>query len=161
MPGRGPAPKAQRVRPNDQARRDAETTVRVDDGVVRGPALPTRMPAVAIGENEDVEFVSEWPEQTRSWWETWRRSPQAQGWGATDWDFLLDSALLHARLWLGDAKVAAELRLRVAKFGATPEDRMRLREVIAVSAGDSPAPAPSPSAPARRDRILKAVGDGA
>lgn len=159
MPGRGPAPKHQRVRPNDQARRDAETTVRVDDGLVRGPDLPP-MPMLVIGFGEDATPMFEWPSQTVAWWETWRRSPLTQGWGATDWDFLLDTALLHARLWLGDSRVAAELRLRVAKFGATPEDRMRLREVVAVSTSDSPAPAPAPAAPARRDRILKAVGDG-
>lgn len=64
---------------------------------------------------------------TLAWWETWRRSPQAATFTATDWDFLVDTALLHARFWAGDEKVAAELRLRVAKFGATPEDRARLR----------------------------------
>lgn len=29
--------------------------------------------------------------------------------------------------WAGDTKLAGELRLRVAKFGATPEDRARLK----------------------------------
>lgn len=160
MPGRGPAPKPTRSRPNDQARRDAETTTRTDDGEVRGFDLPSRMPGIVFGEGEDRYVESEWPARTVAWWETWRRSPLTQGWGSTDWDFLLDTALLHARLWLGEAKVAAELRLRVAKFGATPEDRMRLREQIA-----TPAPPTTPAPPVRQDsrraRLLKVVGDGA
>ena len=36
--------------------------------------------------------------------------------------------MLHANLWgNGDTSVLPELRIRVAKFGATPEDRARLR----------------------------------
>jgi hypothetical protein len=57
----------------------------------------------------------------------WKASPQAEHFSSTDWDFLLDTAILHARLWNGEATAAPELRLRVAKFGATPEDRARLR----------------------------------
>jgi hypothetical protein len=64
----------------------------------------------------------------------------------TDWDFLLDTALLHARYWEGDEKVAAELRLRVAKFGATPEDRARLR----MSVGEPDAKGGSAKKVARR-----------
>lgn len=62
----------------------------------------------------------------------------------TDWDFLLDTALLHAELWSGNRSVAAELRLRVAKFGATPEDRARLR--IQVGDGEKPPTAKKPAA---------------
>lgn len=107
-----------------------------------------------------------WPAQTRRWWESWRRSPQAVTFTATDWDFLLDSAVLHAALWRGDVKAAAELRLRVALFGATPADRARLRlSVKAPAAGAVPearaAAAAASSASKRRSRILKAVTDGA
>jgi hypothetical protein len=109
--GRGPAPKD----PSTRRRRNADpvpTTVVVADGQLRGPDLPDGY---------------DWPAQTRRWWETWRSSPQSQALTETDWDFLLDTALLHAELWAGNGSVAAELRLRVAKFGATPEDRARLR----------------------------------
>lgn len=111
MAGRGPAPKRERSRPNDTARRDAEFAHVVDDGVVRGPDLPDGV----------------WHERTAAWWDTWRRSPLAQTFTSTDWDFLLDTALLHNELWSGNHGVAAELRLRVAKFGASPEDRLRLK----------------------------------
>jgi hypothetical protein len=110
--GRGPAPKAQHSRPRDTARRTAPNAILTGEPT-RGPDLPDSMT---------------WPEQTRHWWETWRTSPQSQVMLATDWDFLLDTAILHARFWTGESTtVAAELRLRVAKFGATPEDRARLR----------------------------------
>jgi hypothetical protein len=69
----------------------------------------------------------DWPARTIDWWEMWKASPQAEHFSSTDWDFLLDTAILHARLWNGETTAAPELRLRVAKFGATPEDRARLR----------------------------------
>ena len=132
MAGRGPAPKdrSRRIRPGKD---HVPQSVVSPDDEVRGPELP---------EGED------WPAQTRRWWETWRRSPQAQTFTDTDWDFLLDTAVLHAQLWNGHMTAAAELRLRVAKFGATPEDRARLRLQIkapgeldvTTNAADKPAP---------------------
>ncbi len=84
-----------------------------------------------------------WHPRTVMWWETWRRSPQAQTFTATDWDFLVDTALMHHVMWTkGRWEFASELRLRAAKFGATPEDRMRLRmEVLPPpdAQGDRPA----------------------
>jgi hypothetical protein len=68
-----------------------------------------------------------WPARTKAWWQMWRDSPLSAEFTETDWSELLDTALLHARFWQGELKLASELRLRVAKFGATPEDRARLR----------------------------------
>ena len=142
MAGRGPAPKPVRTRANDTARREAEMTAVVEDGQVRGPDLPDGLA---------------WHERTRAWWETWRRSPQAQTFTATDWDFLLDTAMLHSELWSGNAAVAAELRLRAAKFGATPEDRMRLKLQIDTDAEAAPKRRAANSS--RRARLLSVVGD--
>ena len=111
MPGRGPAPKAERSRPNDTARRKAEFTKVADDGQVRGPELP--------------EYV--WHERTVAWYETWRRSPMAVTFIDADWDFLIDTAMLHTEMWNGSPGLAAEIRLRVGKLAGTPEDRLRLR----------------------------------
>lgn len=62
----------------------------------------------------------------------WRRSAQAETFTETDWSFLLDTALMHHAMWSkGQWTLAAEVRLRVAKYGATPEDRARLRMVFA------------------------------
>ena len=108
--GRPPKPTAERRRRNT----DAIPGTRVaDDGLIRGPELPDGV---------------DWHPQTVAWWQTWRRSPLAQAWFATDWDFLLDTAMLHSRMWsTGSLGLAAEVRLRVAKLGATTEDRARLR----------------------------------
>ena len=139
MAGRGPAPKGTLSRERDQARRDALTLTVSVDGTVRGPDLPD---------------VADWPSQTLAWWETWRRSPQSSTFTDTDWDFLIDTALLHADYWTGNLAVAGELRLRAAKFGATPEDRQRLRLEVT---GPDDKPAARPRSAARRASLLKAV----
>jgi len=142
MAGRGPAPKAELTRPNDQARRDAKSTALHVDGVVRGPDLPD----------------GDWHPMTVAWWETWRRSAQAQLLIATDWDDLLVTALLHSALWSGDLSRAAEVRLRTARHGATVDDRRRL--LWDVDAAETAAVVKAPVRPAaRRRRLLKAVGD--
>ncbi|MFI8853673.1 hypothetical protein ACIGW3_26255 [Streptomyces sp. NPDC053499] len=128
MAGNGPPPKA-----NDRrVRRNKDT---VPQTVLRWErAEPPELPDFRIERDGDlVEF--EWPERTREWWRMWIDSPQAEHFGSSDWQFLLDTALIHARLWRGDASAAAELRLRVAAFGATPADRARLRMVFADADG--------------------------
>ena len=120
MPGHGPAPKD----PEKRRRRNAPTiptTILATDEELRGPDLPEGV----LPDGED------WHQRTLTWWTTWRESPQAQAFTATDWDFLIDTALMHHTMWLkGRWEFASELRLRAAKFGATPEDRARLRMQI-------------------------------
>ncbi|MFN2344761.1 MAG: hypothetical protein ABR616_03485 [Dermatophilaceae bacterium] len=66
---------------------------------------------------------------------------------------------MHAEFWMGNRALAPELRIRVAKFGATPEDRARLK----MSVGE-PKRAAARLKPKgtedRRARLLRAVGDG-
>jgi hypothetical protein len=112
---RGPIPKGHRSRERDQRRLDAQTIVLRPDGRQRGPELPDS---------------HDWPEQTRHWWNTWRMSAQAQLFEATDWDFLLCAALLHADFMRGNTRLAGELRLWESKLGATPADLTRLRITI-------------------------------
>lgn len=144
MAGRGPAPKpaAQRRRRNADPVPEIQV---VPDQVRRGPELP-------------AELV-EWPKATLDWWDTWRVSAQAQTFTDTDWDFLLDTALLHAELWTDNTSVAAELRLRVAKFGATPEDRARLKLTVGEPEKAAAKPAARKQA-SRRGHLLKVVADG-
>ena len=141
MAGRGPAPKpaGQKVRRNADP---VPTQVVAPDDQVRGPELPASMA---------------WPEQTVKWWTTWRTAPQAKTFTSSDWDFLLDTALLHAELWAGNGAVAAELRLRVAKFGATPEDRLRLRMQIETEQDAAKAATATNMTKQRRERLLKVV----
>lgn len=138
MGGRGPAPKVARSR----ARDTVELVAVVADGLVHGPELPCNF---------------DWPDVTREWWGVWRRAAGAGDWTETDWSFLLDTAVLHAAFWDGDMKVGGELRLRVAKFGATPEDRMRLKLSVGDPKGKRGAPRSVEGG--RRGRLLAAVAD--
>lgn len=151
MAGRGPAPKpaAERVRRN----LDVPPSVTVSpDNAVRGFDLPELGDCPLTGEPRG------WPRQTLRWWETWRKSPQSQTFTDTDWDFLAETAMIHRAFVMGDLKQAAELRLRVGKYGATPEDRMRLRLQITAPSEAKPEPTKTPaSAAGRKDRLLKAV----
>lgn len=145
MAGRGPASSGTRSRTRDQARLEAELTIVESDGQTHGPELPEGF---------------EWPDATRDWWATWRRAPQAKTFTDTDWSFLVDTAVMHAEFWLGNRSLAPELRLRVAKFGATPEDRMRLKISIGEPAGPTAPRLQTKATRNRRERLLKAVGDG-
>lgn len=138
MAGRGPAPKD----PAKRARRNTDPT-------------PTTVLRFEEAEQPDLPDAIPWPDETRAWWSMWRDSPQAEHFGSTDWSFLLDTALLHADLWgNGDMSKLPELRQRVAKFGATPEDRARLRMQFAdADAADSKRPATGSSARERRGQI--------
>ena len=146
MAGRGPAPKDA----SQRRRRNAEPPVKVveADGELHGPDLPEGF---------------DWPDATLAWWATWRKSAQAQTFTDTDWSFLVDTAVMHAEFWLGNRALAGELRLRVAKFGATPEDRARLRISVGEPKGKGSPKGLQPSAGAtgRRERLLRAVADGA
>ncbi len=144
MAGRGPAPKD----PSRRARTNADPiplrVIRADP--VEQPELPT------LWIEQDGELVSiSWPARTRDWWRMWADSPLSAEFTSTDWSELLDTAVLHAQFWRGDTKVAGELRLRVAKFGATPEDRARLRITFAAAdEADEKRTRPSSSARERR-----------
>ena len=118
MAGRGPAPKPA----GSRARRNKD-------------ASPTTVLRFVRGEQPDLPELGEdfaWHPMTARWWETWGAAAQADDFTATDWSFLLDTALMHHNMWTaGRFELAGEVRLRVQKFGATPEDRARLRMVFA------------------------------
>lgn len=150
MAGRGFAPKETRSRARDTKARDKELQRLSDDGEVRGPDLPEGV----LPDDED------WHVRTRQWWETWRRSPQAQTFIETDWDFLLDTALLHHVMWTkGRWEFASEVRLRAAKYGATPEDRMRLKLKVDAPGDKPPSESATPRSVSDRRRSIRIVGD--
>jgi hypothetical protein len=109
MSGRGPAPKdpSRRVRHGGKGQPDW-TVLQFES------AAPPDLPE-----------GHEWALQTRKWWEMWKLSPQSALFGQSDWYFLLDTALIHTEVWGGNTALAAELRLRVSKLGATVEDRLQ------------------------------------
>ena len=126
MAGVGPAKKSVRSRARDT---DSRTTIK-SDGKVGGPDLP----AGWLGTDTKTGELIEWHPATLAWWDHWRRSPQGTRMVTdVDWDFLLDTALMHHTMWAnGRWEFSAEVRLRAAKFGATPEDRARLKFEIEV-----------------------------
>ncbi len=127
MAGRGPAPKPSATRRRRNADPTPATKVEPDDEL-RGFPLPE-------GVLPDEE---EWHAMTRRWWDVWRSSPQSQAMLGTDWETLLETAVLHHVLWSkGRWEYASEVRLRVGKLGATAEDRMRLRMQVPLP-GDAP-----------------------
>jgi hypothetical protein len=119
MPGRGPAPKP--------ASRRARTN--------KDP-VPARVLTFRRGIQPELPESVDWHPQTRQWWAIWSgsggASELAKNFTDADWSFLLDTALMHNAMWSkGQWTLAAEVRLREAKFGQTPEDRARLRIVFA------------------------------
>lgn len=116
MAGRGGPPKD----PSRRARRNADpvgqTTLRAE--VVEPPALPSR--------------YTDYPEVVE-WWDSWVNSPQADIFSSTDWQYLRDTLPLVKAYHCDEngLKYGAEIRLRVAQFGATPADRARLRMTFA------------------------------
>lgn len=112
MAGRGPAPKAQHHRERDTRRRiTAQETAVTDHGQRLGPDLPG-------GYDESVV----------AWYETWRTSPQAEAFEATDWQRLQMLAPLVQSYYRSPTAAAfSELRLNEERFGATLVDRQRLR----------------------------------
>lgn len=94
------------------------------DGKLGGYDLPEGV----LGTDKDGTLI-EWHPMTVKWWDNWRSSPQGtRMMTLVDWDFLVDTALMHHTMWSnGRWEFASEIRLRVAKFGATPEDRIRLK----------------------------------
>lgn len=82
----------------------------------------------------ELSWTIDWHPKTREWWDAWRASPQAMMFEQTDWEELENAALIHHNVW-NNPKISvaqlsaglAELRQRVAKFGATYEDRLKLR----------------------------------
>lgn len=131
MAGRGPAPKPK----GSRARRNKDPQILriITAQPVEQPSLPVIEQVVLDENGKPRKKRFTWPTVTRRWWKMWGESPLSAEYTETDWSFLLDTAYLHALYWKGDHRVAAELRLRVAKFGATPEDRARLRIQFAVA----------------------------
>ena len=121
MAGPGRVPKENLSREADTKRRDADITKVSADGILRGSPLP-----------KDIT----WHPRTKAWWQSFRTSPLAQGFTESDWDFLLDTALLHTAMWEGATNLAAEIRLRVSAFGSTPEARLRLKLKITDDAAE-------------------------
>jgi hypothetical protein len=109
------APKPNAARRNAPAHGEASVT---DDGQLRGPDL-----AEELG-REDLSPA------TLKWYDTWRRSPQAQLFEATDWSRLVMLAPIvdyYFKANKPSAQALSEIRMNEERLGATYVDRMRAR----------------------------------
>lgn len=132
MPYKGLPPKPEDERVNKIPKRFDKTFIESDEEeVLRGPDLP--------------EIVGvRWCKQTQEWWHVWRTAPQSKLMGSTDWQYMLECAIAHNEIFrtrspkeralAGTTLIGllAELRQRVAKYGATWEDRQKLQLQIDV-----------------------------
>lgn len=147
MAGRGQAPKATRARARDTKAREAETVVVVDEGRLHGAPLPDGV----------LPDGQQWHPQTLALWDALRSNPLLADEPDLGWQFLVDTALMHHAMWSrGRWEFASEVRLRVAKYGATPEDRLRLKVKI-TTPEDAPGSA-TPAAATSRRRNMRIVG---
>jgi hypothetical protein len=125
MAGNGPLPAAHRQRERDTARRDRDVVTVVPDGRLRGPELP-----------DDHGYDP----RTVAYYDTWRRSPQAQVFEDTDWLALhLILPLFESNLRKPSAAAVSEIRLTTAALGGTYADRLRVAK-IRVQRDDSDGP---------------------
>ncbi|AWN05287.1 terminase small subunit [Streptomyces phage Ibantik] len=108
MGSRGPAPK-----PNAQRRNKHEYETEIPKASQKGRPLPRTLPVTTA--------------KAKEFWKTWASSPQSATFLETDWFELEMVTILVDDFIKGDRKLAGEIRQRVAKFGATNEDRARLR----------------------------------
>lgn len=109
-------PEGQRRRRNKPTH---DTTVYTDDGTVYGPTL------------DELTGRGDWPASVVSWFEDWRRMPQARDFLRTDWRRLAMIAPLVEKMETSPGAAAmSEIRMNEERLGATVTDRMRARMVV-------------------------------
>jgi hypothetical protein len=71
----------------------------------------------------------EWPVQTKAWWNALPSIPGSDSWLDADWQYLLDTALIHADIWgSGNFDRLPELSSRLKSFGVTPDARRQIAQ---------------------------------
>ncbi|MFJ8699453.1 phage terminase small subunit [Streptomyces ardesiacus] len=141
---RGPKPKENAVRRNKHPNAQA-----LSSSTTEGRALPPGLGIKTAG--------------ARRFWKTWATSPQAGKWAETDWAELEITVKLVDAFYQGDVKLAGEIRQRVAKWGATTEDRARLRMSIEDDQGQEQAgedaAAPEPTTTDLDDELYRLLNE--
>ncbi len=146
MAGHGPPPAPTKRRRNKDP--EPERVVVMADGELHGPELPQGV----LPDGED------WHPQTLALWDALRRNALLADEPDLGWQFLIDTALMHHTMWQkGRWEFASEVRLRVAKYGATPEDRLRLKVKIQTPE-QAMAEADTPAGTTSRRRNMRIVG---
>jgi hypothetical protein len=108
----GPAPKDADKRLGHRTQAELVTTS-ITKPTAPAPALPG---------------AGDFSEATRRWYQVWAHSAQASQFLETDWLLLHMLAPMVDRYYeTEDPRIFSEIRINLAKLGATPEDRQRLR----------------------------------
>ncbi|MFE9455972.1 hypothetical protein [Streptomyces californicus] len=132
---RGPKPKDNAVRRNKH-----EHATELENAAQAGREMPRGLGIATAG--------------AKRFWRTWSTAPQTQTWAETDWAELEITTKLVDLFYQGDTKHASEIRMRVAKWGATVEDRARLRMKIEDESEETPVKADSDLSESNLDEEL-------
>jgi hypothetical protein len=117
------------------------------------PELPlTRSFINPKGEVQEVPIEK----RTREWWEAVTSMPHCILWHPSDWQFCLDTAMVHASASHGSVTAMGELRQRERILGTTVDARRDLRIRYVDPEVDEPAIALVANIDDRRARLLDA-----
>lgn len=94
--------------------------------------------------------------RTRDWWEAVSTMPHCVLWQPSDWQFAVDTAMVHADAAHGKTTAMAELRMREKVMGTTVDARRDLRIRYVDPEADGPAIAPVADLTDRRQKLLDA-----
>lgn len=123
---------SQQIPKENPARNNKHTTIilqRRNDDKLYGPDLPKD---------------KAWHEETKAWYRMWRRHPIAPQLEESDWFTLKSACVLHSEFWFGTlpptqmVSYHAEMRRVASMFGATVEDRLKLRMKFAPAEDGTP-----------------------
>lgn len=151
MAGKGPAPKD----PTKRARRNSDPIpMRV---VV---AEPVEQPSLTelLGKVNPLTDT-EWHQATLLFWGQLSEFPTTAELQPAQWSSLARALMIDDAMFSGKTGLAAESRLRLAKYGIDPDDlaRLRVQIVAADEAEERRGPRPTRSARERRDGIRRVV----
>lgn len=134
-----PSKRHPRAKPSKYDDNKRVVVMRPDDPKRRKPAR--ELPADLLPADKT------WHPATMRWWNTWAASELMEDLPETDWMELEATARIHHEFMTsGKFTLAGELRARMAKFGATPEDRMKLRiSIVSAEEAERKAGKPAPA----------------
>lgn len=151
MAGKGPAPKD----PTKRARRNSDPIpMRV---VVAEPVDQPSLTELLGTQNPLTD--TEWHQATLLFWGQLSEFPTTAGLQPAQWSSLARAVMIDDAMIAGKLTLAAESRLRLAKYGIDPDDlaRLRVQIVAADEAEERRGPKAGPSARERRASVRRVV----